>query len=354
MNIVIVSAHRFWGIGGMEKVISILVKQLIHYGDTVTLIARKGSNTSGWANEIPYHEICSCGGLKGIFFCWQLTNLLNQIRPDIIIAVDHRAIFYSRLYRWLRSKEVRLGSWMHQTISNFCKSDAARLKTVDFHLTISSGGVKELKKLIFPSANNIYLVYNPVLLGSHLTPRPVTPIFLYIGRLVYDREKNVSEFLRALSHVKGSWKALIIGDGPDRERLKNLAEKLEISDHITWLGWVSEPWTHVQAASVLVLTSKYEGFGLAMVEALSRGIPCISSDCPDGPADIIEHGKNGWFYPSGDISELARLLQTVVDDPELLPDQAMVKETSEKFSSEKIVNNIRDILEGEIKIVRTL
>ncbi|WP_371372139.1 glycosyltransferase [Sporomusa aerivorans] len=349
MKIAIVSTHLFWGRGGMEKVISSLMGELEQCGDTVSLILCEGANTN-WANNYAYYEISSCRGLKRPVFVWQLTRLLNSLNPDIILAVDHRAVFYSRLYRWLRPDSVKIGVWMHVSLNNYSIKHFNNLKFADFYLAISSGMANNLKKRLPVNANKekIYIVHNPTPLVEYAVPRSTIPIFVYIGRLRYDHDKRVNDFLNALSGVHGLWKALIIGDGPETDKLKRMAVELGISSCITWTGWVNDPWAYVEEASVLVLTSRNEGFGLVLVEALSRGIPCISSNCPDGPADIIEHGKNGWLYPPYSVSELTRLLQMVVDDCGVLPDQYLVKKSMEKFTAKTVMNNIRQILLRQI------
>jgi UDP-D-galactose:(glucosyl)LPS alpha-1,6-D-galactosyltransferase len=83
---------------------------------------------------------------------------------------------------------------------------------------------------------------------------------------------------------------------------------------------------------------------MILLEALSRGLPCISSDCKSGPSEIIETGKNGWLYPVGDVDRLAALMQQVVDQPQNLPDTRVVRETARKFSAASVAERARQAL----------
>ena len=77
----------------------------------------------------------------------------------------------------------------------------------------------------------------------------------------------------------------IIGDGPDRTYLENLAVELNIDKNINWLGWVDKPWEKVELATALILSSDYEGCPMVLIQSLGRGIPVIATDC-SGVTDL--------------------------------------------------------------------
>jgi UDP-D-galactose:(glucosyl)LPS alpha-1,6-D-galactosyltransferase len=91
-----------------------------------------------------------------------------------------------------------------------------------------------------------------------------------------------------------------------------LAIALNISDRVIWHGWLDNPWDEIHEATALVLTSDYEGLPMVIGEAMTRGVPVISTDCPTGPADYIEQGVNGWLIPTGDQSMLLEALRQVI------------------------------------------
>lgn len=87
-----------------------------------------------------------------------------------------------------------------------------------------------------------------------------------------------------------------------------MAEELDLN--VDWRGWFDDPWKEIANNGIdyLVLSSKFEGFGMVLAEAISRGIPVISSNCPVGPADIIKPDINGFLYTPGDREELHNIL----------------------------------------------
>lgn len=138
---------------------------------------------------------------------------------------------------------------------------------------------------------------------------------LFIGRLE-EKQKRISDLLNAVAKVTRDCHLHLIGDGPDKASYKNQVQQLGIMNRVTFHGYHRNPWYLVkhelQGAGALVLTSEFEGFPMALVEAISHGVYCISSDCETGPADIIHEGINGQLFPVGDIDTLAGLLDKVV------------------------------------------
>lgn len=336
----------------MESVISTVVQELENRGDRVTLLLRQGDGDKKWLTTFNYVEIYARGGwINKIVYCYKLMKQLNTVRPNLIIGLDPWAVSFSRFYRHRRKTEVRIGSWIHFTLSSYKKKVRDLLQYADFHLAISSGIANELSELAQVKKDAIYVVFNPTEVVEEFVQRPAIPIFLLMGRLTFDGQKRVNDFLHSLSKLRGEWQAIIVGDGPDAERLRNLAIELHINDHIEWTGWVSSPWTVIEAASVLVLTSQYEGFPMVLIEALTRGVPCLSSDCPTGPRDIVIHGENGWLYPLNDKPQLTTLLQQIIDNPEILPNQELVKKSAQQFTTKVVIDKIRNVLLKEEKLL---
>ena len=83
---------------------------------------------------------------------------------------------------------------------------------------------------------------------------------------------------------------------------------------------------------------------MALIEAMSRGVPCLSSDCETGPADIVEPGRNGWLFPVGDVAALTERLQRLMDDPSRLPPREAVAASVQRFSREAVTVRIREPL----------
>lgn len=350
MNIAIVCSFPLSGRGGMENVTSILVRELENRGDQVTLILRTGNGDKTWASNFKHIEIyCRGGWINKMYFYYKLTKELTSLRPNIIIGLDPLAIYASRFYRSIHKNEVRIGSWLHFTLASYRKKVRELISYADFHLVISSGIAEEMKELIKSKKRSIDIVFIPTEPVANCIARPAITTYIYMGRLTYDGQKRVNDFIYALSKLKGAWRAIIIGDGADAEQLKKLAIELQIDGKITWTGWVSKPWSYVEHATALVLSSQYEGFPGVLVEALNRGIACLSTDCKTGPKDIIVPGINGWLYPINGINQLATLLQQIIDHPEVLPSQKVIKQSAEPFMTNVVIDKMRNIMLREFK-----
>jgi UDP-D-galactose:(glucosyl)LPS alpha-1,6-D-galactosyltransferase len=200
----------------------------------------------------------------------------------------------------------------------------------DYHLAISSGIARQLRELYIPQ-ERIFTIYNPVKPAEQIIPRPTSKtIFLYVGRIEFEGQKRVKDLLDALRDVTGNWYLDIFGSGTDLPKCQLYAEKLGLSNRITWHGWMNEPWKYIKKATSLILTSSYEGFGMVIAEAIAHGVYCISSDCETGPEDLIQEGKNGRLYKSGHLNDLQKLLQNLINNKEL-PDPVEIQKSIKKF-----------------------
>lgn len=136
--------------------------------------------------------------------------------------------------------------------------------------------------------------------------------FLTVCRL-NEREKDVSTLLRAFSKYTGEEKLIIAGDGPDKNLLQNLTKKLNLTERVLFLGNLENPYSLMKNARAFILSSKGEGFGLVLVEALYCGTKVIASDCPVGPAEILLDGKIGELFHFGNEMDLLGKLKKITD-----------------------------------------
>jgi glycosyltransferase involved in cell wall biosynthesis len=110
------------------------------------------------------------------------------------------------------------------------------------------------------------------------------------------------------------WQLRICGRGPQRRELLRLIDAHGLDDVITLPGAVRRLGDEMERASLFVLSSRFEGFPLILIEAMSKGLPIVSFDCPTGPRDVIEDHRNGLLVPSGDIDALAASILELIAD----------------------------------------
>jgi len=126
-----------------------------------------------------------------------------------------------------------------------------------------------------------------------------------IGRLhpQKDYQLLIKSFAIVLKTVKA--KLIIVGDGPEREKIINLAKKLNIQNYIQLTGFVENPFYILSRGALYVLSSKFEGLPNSMLHAAVLSVPIVATNCPSGPREILENGKWGRLVDVGNINEMA-------------------------------------------------
>jgi glycosyltransferase involved in cell wall biosynthesis len=194
----------------------------------------------------------------------------------------------------------------------------------DAIVAISSGIGSELSERFRVPAGRVRVIPNPIDLDEILRKSrdtadlesPGSPMVLTVGRLA--SQKNHELLLRAFREVRRELGAnlVILGEGPLRPRLEELARRLEVHDSVSLLGWRDNPFSFMRSAEVMVLPSEYEGFGNVLVEAMACGCPVVATDCPYGPSEILGGGRYGVLVERGNERALALAIRSLLTDRE--------------------------------------
>lgn len=336
------------GKGGMERVIT----DVLNYktNDILYLLLPGGSKDKNWLKQInnDHVQVILHNKHNPIEIFNDTFKSVIKIKPDIVITMNNLQILPILMARKVGRLKFKLYSWNHfslkHTKANFL------LKKCDAFLAISSGIKDELIQLGI-NPNKIYLIYNPVKPTNRIIKlfeeKPMH--FIYVGRIQYQKQKNLKEMYQILGLIKNlNWVLDIYGDGltEDKNKLYELSQKLGISKRINYFGWQKDVWHTIQYANLLLLTSNYEGFPMAIAEAISYGIPVISADCPSGPRDII-NSINGALYPKGNIKIAAKEISDFYNKKLVFGSQKDIVDSIDNFYIDKYMARLFNILNNK-------
>lgn len=193
-------------------------------------------------------------------------------------------------------------------------------------VAVSRGLAGELAAALRMEPARIAAIYNPIVDANLAAQAQLAldhpwfapgqpPVVLSVGRLV--PQKDHATLLRAFARLRQNRTArlVILGEGPERGTLHTLATRLGIESDVSLPGTDAHPYRFMRRCGVFVLSSAWEGFGNVLIEAMACGAPAISTNCPSGPAEILENGKYGPLVPVGDDKALAAAIGATLDHP---------------------------------------
>ncbi len=260
----------------------------------------------------------------------------------------------------------RSGSWpsnrrLLRWVSRLCMAIAYRLAARV--IAVSHGVAGDLARFIRLSPSRISVIYNPVIDDGFYAraERPIShPWFtarrgkLLVAVARIQRQKDLPTLFRAVAHVARGRdvRLMLLGTGPESEvtSLVQLAQRLGIADRVAFLGFVENPLPHIRAADLLILSSRWEGLGLVLIEALALGTPVVSTRCPFGPAEVLRDGELGALTPVGDAEALAAAIHATLDHsppPEALREAARAYDAPTIATQYLSLLGIRTESEGE-------
>ena len=160
-----------------------------------------------------------------------------------------------------------------------------------------------------------------------------------VGRL--SPEKDFASLIDAFALLRdGPCHLTILGEGPERPALVALVKKQGLSGRVSLAGFVPEPTEHVRRAALLVSSSRHEGFGNAIVEALACGTPVVATDAPHGPREILDGGRFGTLVPVGDTHALAEAMRAALAAP---ADRAALQARAARYTPEATVARVASV-----------
>lgn len=225
------------------------------------------------------------------------------------------------------------------------------LPMCDTIIAQSNGMRKDLIKYFNIDENHVITIPNPAI--NLLMTDPANHSskmrendFLFVGRL--QPQKGLVNLLKIFADAhkqRSDFRLIIVGEGPEEERLKSLVNSLGLNSSVTLAGYQSNTLKYFEKAKATMLTSVYEGFPNVLVESIAAGTPVISFNCPSGPDDIIEPGINGILVPNQNLKAFTEAILSVANNNIQFSKQKIIK-TSKKFSVEVVVDKYEQIIKN--------
>jgi len=316
--------------GGAERVMSILANYWAERGEDVSLITidskendfyKLDSRITRIALDLKQDSSTLWAGIKNnIVRVKQLRTTIKKTRPEVVISfMDKMSVVTLVATRWLPFPVIVSehidprqmppgGIWNLLRRWTYSWADAVVVLT------------KELREVLseFVAENRLHVIPNPALPVKKNTDQTPpfelpSPFVVAMGRL--SPQKGFEFLLEAFAGCQHEeWSLVILGEGSERERLESLSSQLGISSRVYLPGRVNEPSIVMHRADLFVLSSRFEGFPMVILEAMSCGLPVISFDCPTGPNEIINDGVDGVLVPAKDVDALAEAMRKLMDN----------------------------------------
>lgn len=338
--------------GGVERVLTIKANYFAeHFGYDITIILTEGKGKPFFYSlsdkvkvvnlDIGFEVLWDCSFVRKIFvylkkrrrFRKLLTAELMRLRPDITVSLLRREInFINEIsdgsrkvgelhinranYRNFNTEQEGFGKrlfaklWSHSLIRHLKKLDCLVVLT-------------EKDREAWVELDHVVAIPDPL----PFVPKKVSPLtekrVVSIAR--YSHEKGIDLLLRAWADVEkqqAGWRLDVYGDG-DRTAYEQLMDELQIDRSRCQLhGRTHDVERAYCQSSIFVLSSRFEGFGMVIIEAMAYGLPVVAFDCPWGPRSIITQGEDGLLAENGDAVNLAQQLHALMDDTAKRKDMA--------------------------------
>jgi len=261
-------------------------------------------------------------------FCIVRTvKTINEFKPDVIIGIMWGEALTAKIASYFANNKVKVIFSDHDSFERPQGDSIRRFFTKRFLsrlcdcYTVLTNADKDLCEK--HGIKNAYVMNNPLTLTPISTTLLKKNIILAAGRLDAWHYKGFDILIRAWGKIcnkHSSWILEIAGRGSfsSIDYLKNIARDCGCADCVNFIGYVADMGKKYQESSVFVLSSRYEGFGLVLIEAMSQGCACIACDYKGRQADIISDGVDGLLANVDDIDDLAQKLDRLLSDEMLL------------------------------------
>jgi glycosyltransferase involved in cell wall biosynthesis len=319
--------------GGVERQSLIIAEEFRRHGVDVTLVVHRLRGQL--LGQVPAGlRVIDLGSSRTLQDVPRLIRFMRREQPDILVAnvdLNNVAALLAKGLAFTRTKLVicqhnpissgylRSENWVYRYVGVSYK---LLCPFIDRAVAVSCGVAEELVSLAGVPRQRVLTINNPVVgpdfqerCDAHIDHpwfnQPDRPVFVTAGRLV--AQKDHETMLRALAIHRRTCdsRLILLGTGPRQTDLIALTERLGLTEAVDFKGFEPNALPYFRQADAFLLSSRGEGFGNVIVEALGCGTPVISSRCEHGPAEILDHGRFGVLVEPGDPQAMAAAMNGV-------------------------------------------
>lgn len=350
--------------GGAERAMLHLAAGIAKRGIKTDLILAKAEGE--YLQKVPPEvRLINLNSPSPVFF-WKTLNLrqyLQQEQPTFLLsALD--ILSAATWAKRLSGTPTKIIMCVQTNLSQQFKNDSGIMSKfrpllvkqwyplADGMIAASQGVAEDVSQISGTTVKNIDVIYNPVVMPELFdkAKEPINhpwfasgkpPVILGVGRLV--PQKDFPTLIKAFAIVQQqiSAKLMILGEGEKRPQLEALVRELGLENDVDMPGFKDNPYTYMAQAKLFVLSSAWEGFGNVVAEAMAVGTPVVSTNCPSGPAEILENGKYGKLVSVGDVKGLANAILETLKNP---TNSQLLQERALDFTVDNVVDQYLKVL----------
>ena len=294
-----------------------------------------------------------------------LARYVRSERPDAMLTALNYTSITALWTRRVAGLDLRLVVSGRNTLSQRAADGAGSIRALpglvrhfypwsDALAAVSSGVAADLSDVLGVATDEIAVTFNPVVTPDieQQAAEPVDdawfapgapPVVLAAGKL--KKQKGFDTLLEAFAQIWGRRAArlVILGEGSERGRLEEQVRRLGVEDDVRLAGFVDNPFAFMARSRVFVLSSVWEGLPGVLIQAMACGCPVVSTDCPSGPAEILEKG-HGPLVPVGDDVTMAEAIESVLDAP---LSKERLRDRANEFSVDRSTDRYLALLLGD-------
>ena len=341
--------------GGAERVVVNLLRGLVERQVQTQLIL--ASAHGSYMDQVPPQvEVVDLGVKHVRQAIWPLRRLLKAQPPQVLIShLSHAnlaAVLAMRPLqiptRLLLVEHLTMSAYKGTTVKDRLIQPLARwlFKHADAVAAVSHGAARDLEEQLRMPSESVHVLYNPVVDASLEQKRQESlshswldasdqPLVVGIGRLT--EQKDFGTLIRAYAQIANpsSCRLVILGEGEERAELEELVRQLGLEERVLLPGFVENPYAWLNRADLFVLSSRWEALPTVLIEALACGVKVVATDCPSGPAEILQDGRWGRLVPMQEEQALAAAMEQALAEQ---GDSGLLQQRAADFSVESAVD----------------